>query len=205
MELFVHLTTNRELFSLGDKLEGFQSTFDACVKESMKAPYLLHQMLAFSARHLAAIHPGRSAHYLHQAVSLQLRAISLFNSTRLEVDSSNCVAVLLFSVTLGHHLLVDALATRDIDRLDGFLAHYVQCVEMNRGIYNLVISTWPLLLDSTLASVLAWSRRESSKDPTGQTCVYRYPPKFWPLYRYPDKWEKLSGYRYIQVDIHTAT
>ncbi|RKK08452.1 hypothetical protein BFJ65_g17114 [Fusarium oxysporum f. sp. cepae] len=38
-----------------------------------------------------------------------------------------------------------------------------------------------------------------------QTCVYRYPPKFWPLYRYPDKWEKLSGYRYIQVDIHTAT
>ncbi|EXL67969.1 citrate lyase subunit beta-like protein [Fusarium oxysporum f. sp. conglutinans race 2 54008] len=38
-----------------------------------------------------------------------------------------------------------------------------------------------------------------------QTCVYRYPPKFWPLYRYPDKWEKLSGYRYIQIDIHTAT
>ncbi|KAG7403079.1 hypothetical protein Forpi1262_v018841 [Fusarium oxysporum f. sp. raphani] len=38
-----------------------------------------------------------------------------------------------------------------------------------------------------------------------QTCVYRYPPKSWPLYRYPDKWEKLSGYRYIQVDIHTAT
>ncbi|KAK2673854.1 Cytochrome P450 superfamily [Fusarium oxysporum f. sp. vasinfectum] len=41
--------------------------------------------------------------------------------------------------------------------------------------------------------------------PWVQTCVYRYPPKFWPSYRYPDKWEKLSGYRYIQVDIHTAT
>ncbi|KAM3520700.1 hypothetical protein MY4038_009326 [Beauveria bassiana] len=37
-----------------------------------------------------------------------------------------------------------------------------------------------------------------------QTCVYRYPPKFKALYRYPDKLEILSGYRYIQIDIHIA-
>jgi hypothetical protein len=171
MELFVHVITNKDLFSLGDNVGDFQSTFDSCIKESIKAPYLLHQMLAFSARHLAAIHSDRASHYLGQAVSLQTRAVSLFNETRREVNPSNCVAILLFSVTLGHHLLADALAHRDPDGLDGFLTHYVQCVDLNRGIYNVVISAWPLLADSELEPVLSWSRRESAKVPRGTECL----------------------------------
>ncbi|UZP32436.1 hypothetical protein NXS19_000252 [Fusarium pseudograminearum] len=171
MELFVHLVTTRDLFSLGDNVDDYQSTFEICLKESVKAPYLLHQMLAFSARHLAAIHPDRTSHYLEQAVSLQTRAVSLFNETSREVDSSNCVAILLFSVTLGHHLLADALAYRGPDGLDGFLAHYVQCVDLNRGIYDVVVSAWPLLADSELEAVLSWSRRESAKEPRGTECL----------------------------------
>ncbi|EKJ72912.1 hypothetical protein FPSE_06958 [Fusarium pseudograminearum CS3096] len=171
MELFVHLVTTRDLFSLGDNVDDYQSTFEICLKESVKAPYLLHQMLAFSARHLAAIHPDRTSHYLEQAVSLQTRAVSLFNETSREVDSSNCVAILLFSVTLGHHLLADALAYRGPDGLDGFLAHYVQCVDLNRGIYNVVVSAWPLLADSELEPVLSWSKTESAKEPRGTECL----------------------------------
>jgi hypothetical protein len=60
---------------------------------------------------------------------------------------------------------------------------------------------WAILEDNRLKNV----QRRNMQMSLGQTCVYRYPPKFWPSYRYPDKWEKLSGYRYIQVDIHTAT
>ncbi|KAF4956014.1 hypothetical protein FGADI_4187 [Fusarium gaditjirri] len=170
MELFVHAITNNDLFSLGDKVEAFQETLNICVKENIKAPYLLHQVLAFSARHLAAIYPERSAKYLHQAVELQTRAVSLFNSTKRQVDSSNCVAILLFSVTLGHHLLADALATRSPDGLDGFLSRYVQCVEMNWGLYRLTRSAWPLLLNTELEPVLSWSRQQSSKDPIGNHC-----------------------------------
>jgi hypothetical protein len=170
MELFVHMVTNKDLFSLGDRVEDFQETFDICIKESVKAPYLLHQVLAFSARHLAALHPERSANYQHQAVTLQTRAVSLFNSTKREVDSTNCVAILLFSVTLGHHFLADALATRSPDGLDGFLAHYVQCVEMNRGLFRLTLSAWPLLLNTELEPVLSWSSQQSSKDPIGNHC-----------------------------------
>ncbi|CAG1979524.1 unnamed protein product [Fusarium graminearum] len=171
MELFVHLVTTRDLFSLGDNVDDYQSTFDICLKESVKAHYLLHQMLAFSARHLASVHPDRASHYLEQAVSLQTRAVSLFNETRREVDSSNCVAILLFSVTLGHHLLADALMYRGLDGLDGFLAHYVRCVDLNRGIYNVVVSAWHLLADSELEAVLSWSRRESAKEPRGTKCL----------------------------------
>ncbi|KAF4332610.1 sterol regulatory element-binding ECM22 [Fusarium beomiforme] len=170
MELLVHLTTNKDLFSLGDKVEDFQTTFDICMKESLKAPYVLHETLAFSARHLATIHPERSARYLHQAVNLQTRAVSLFNSTKRQVEPSNCVAILLFSVTLGHHLLADALATRSPDGLDGFLTHYVQCAEMNRGFYRLTLSAWPLLLESEFEPVLLWSSQQSSKDPIGNHC-----------------------------------
>ncbi|KAK2683852.1 hypothetical protein RAB80_001798 [Fusarium oxysporum f. sp. vasinfectum] len=170
MELFIHGITNKDLFSLGDRVEHSQETLDICLKESVKAPYLLHQVLAFSARHLAAIHPERPTRYLDQAVKLQTRAVSLFNSTKREVDSSNCLAILLFSVTLGHHLLADALATRSSDGLDGFLTHYVQCVEMNWGLYRLTISAWPLLLSTELEPVLSWSSQQSSKDPTGNHC-----------------------------------
>ncbi|KAF5571518.1 hypothetical protein FPHYL_264 [Fusarium phyllophilum] len=171
MELFIHGITNKDLFSLGDRVEHSQETLDICLKESVKAPYLLHQVLAFSARHLAAIHPERSARYLDQAVKLQTRAVSLFNSTRREVDSSNCLPILLFSVTLGHHLLADALANRTPDGLDGFLTHYVQCVEMNWGLYRLTLSAWPLLLNTELEPVLSWSSQQSSKDPVGNHCA----------------------------------
>ncbi|KAG8352786.1 hypothetical protein FVEN_g9134 [Fusarium venenatum] len=171
MTLFVHLVTNKDLFSLGDNVDDYQSNFDVCIKESVKAPYLLHQLLAFSARHLAAIHTDRTSHYLDQAVSLQTKAISLFNETRREVDSSNCVAILLFSVTLGHHLLADALAYRGPDGLDGFLAHYIQCVDLNRGIYNVVVSAWPLLASSELEPILSWSKNESAKKPRGTECL----------------------------------
>ncbi|KAF5984988.1 sterol regulatory element-binding ECM22 [Fusarium coicis] len=170
MELFVHGITIKDLFSLGDRFEHSQETLDICLQESVKAPYLLHQVLAFSARHLAAIHPERSEKYLHQAVELQTRAVSLFNSTKREVDSSNCLPILLFSVTLGHHLLADALVTRTPDGLDGFLTHYVQCVEMNWGLYRLTLSAWPLLLNTELEPVLSWSSQQSSKEPVGDHC-----------------------------------
>ncbi|KAJ4263531.1 hypothetical protein NW762_006350 [Fusarium torreyae] len=170
MELLIHLITDKDLFNLGDKVDGFQATFDQCLNGGIEAPYLLHQVLAFSARHLAAIRPERSAYHLHQAVSLQTRAVSLFNSTNPEVDRSNCVAVLLFSVALGHHLLADALANRGPDGLDGFLTQYVQCVDMNRGIYNVARSAWPLLLASELAPILSFSSGESSRVPKGSHC-----------------------------------
>jgi hypothetical protein len=170
MELFIHGITNKDLFSLGDKFEHSQETLDICLQESVKAPYLLHQVLAFSARHLATIHPERSEKYLHQAVELQTRAVSLFNSTKREVDSSNCLPILLFSVTLGHHLLADALVTRTPDGLDGFLTHWVQCVEVNWGLYRLTLSAWPLLLNTELEPVLSWSSQQSSKEPVGDHC-----------------------------------
>ncbi|KAF4468853.1 C6 finger domain [Fusarium albosuccineum] len=170
MELLIHLSTDRSMFSLGDNVGDFFSTYSFTLKAGLESPYLLHQLLAFSARHLAYLHPGRSAHYLHLAVTLQTRAISLYNASRPEVDQSNCVAVLLFSVALGHHLLADTLANREPGGLDAFMKHYVQCVEMNRGIHTVARTAWPLLLESELEPVLSWSAGNTSRPSEGDHC-----------------------------------
>lgn len=111
MELLIHLILNKDMFNLGGPIDDswHSLAFNAC----LQAPYLFHQVLAFSARHLAFLHPERSASYLHQAIALQTRAVSIFNATSPEVDQSNCVAILLFSSVLGHHILADTLTKRD--------------------------------------------------------------------------------------------
>ncbi|KAJ9144995.1 putative C6 finger domain protein [Pleurostoma richardsiae] len=171
MELVIHLAVDGDLFNLGARIEGYyESGMSLGLKTGLEAPYLLHQLLAFSARHLAFLHPERSASFLHQAVTLQTRAVSLFNAHWTEVDQSNCVAVLLFSTILGHHLLADTLAKRDSGGLEAFMTHYVQCVELHRGIHTIALTAWPLLMESWLRPILAWSSGFTSRTPKGTHC-----------------------------------
>jgi hypothetical protein len=171
MELLVHVTQDSDMFNLGTGVESYHPSGLALgLKEALGASYLMHALLAFSAQHLAHLHPEKSAHYLHQAVSLQTRAISLFNATWNEVDKSNCVAVLLFSSVLGHHFLADTLSKRYPEGLDAFIAHYVQCVEMHRGIYTIAKSAWPLLMESELEPILSMSVGLTSRNSIGNDC-----------------------------------
>lgn len=170
VELLIHAISDKELFNLGDRIGDYSSNISPILERCLNSPYLLHQLLAFSARHLAFLHPERAPSYLHQAVTLQTRAVSLFNAAWTEVDQSNCVAILLFSVALGHHLLADTLAKRDPGGLDGFMCYYVQCMEMHRGIYTVARTAWPLLMESELGPILSFSSQFTSRRPRGNHC-----------------------------------
>ncbi|KFY00151.1 hypothetical protein O988_03488 [Pseudogymnoascus sp. VKM F-3808] len=170
MELLMHLLLEKEMFSLGIKVGDYSTNISIALKLSLKSPYLLHQLLAFSARHLAFLHPELSKSYLHQAFTLQTRAVSLFNSAWTEVDQSNCVEVLLFSSILGHHVLTDTLAKRDEGGLVAFMEHYIQCVEVHRGIYTIARTVWPLLMDSELEPILSLTADFTSRQPKGNHC-----------------------------------
>ncbi|OBT89120.1 hypothetical protein VE02_01996 [Pseudogymnoascus sp. 03VT05] len=170
MELLMHLLLGKEMFSLGIKVGDYSSNITIALKLGLKSPYLLHQLLAFSARHLAFLRPDRSDSYLHQAVTLQTRAVSLFNAAWTDFDQSNCVEVLLFSSILGHHLLTDTLAKRDEGGLVPFIAHYIQCVEVHRGIYTIARTVWPLLMDSELGPILSLTAEFTSRLPKGSHC-----------------------------------
>ena len=127
-------------------------------------------MLAFSARHLAFLHPERAEPYLHQSVTLQTRAISLFNASWNGIDESNCVAMLLFSAILGHHILTDTLAKRDAGGLEAFMFYFIQCIDMQRGVHTIAETAWPLLMESELKSILSWSSQYNTRIPQGNHC-----------------------------------
>jgi hypothetical protein len=177
MELLAHLITSKELFTLS--ADAGSATQPVALQTVFDTPYLLYEALAFSARHLAAIHsysPGvvdkkRSTRFSHLAMTLQTRALSLYNAARPSqtVDESNCVALLLFAATLGHHLLTDTLALRE-GGLDGFLVRYLQCIELQRGIRLLVNEAKPLLEQTWLGAVVTWSAEFSNRTPYGTDC-----------------------------------
>ncbi|KAL4770066.1 hypothetical protein BDW60DRAFT_193425 [Aspergillus nidulans var. acristatus] len=181
-ELLIHLTSSRaaDVFSLGDGFEPYQATASRALGIGLTSPYLLYQLLAFSARHLAYLHPDKRAYHLHQATSLQTRALSLFNAGKVQITASNCVAVCLFSVVLGHHLLTDTLTLALSGSvqppgcrgsgLDSFLNRYIQCLETHRGVYTVAMGGWSLLMETELAPVLSRSRAFTSQEPKGDEC-----------------------------------
>ena len=170
MELLIHLTFDKEIFDLGGGVDAYPQGLSLALKRSLQSPYLLHQLLAFSARHLAFLHSKRRAFYLRQAVTLQTRAVSLFNAAWTNVSQSNCVAVLLFSTILAHHVLADTLVERGPGGLEAFMAHYMHCLDMHRGIYTVASTAWPLLMESELEPLLSWSSEFTSRPPRGNHC-----------------------------------
>ncbi|ORY05578.1 hypothetical protein BCR34DRAFT_543868 [Clohesyomyces aquaticus] len=170
MELLIHLSIDKGMFNLSDDVDDHHGGITFALHKGLEFPYLMHQMLAYSARHLAFLHPEPLAPYLGLAIALQTRAISLFNAASTQVDESNCVAVLLFSTALGHHLLADTLAKRTPGGLEAFITHYIQCMETQRGIYTIARSAWPLLLETELETVLRASVGFTSQIPKGNHC-----------------------------------
>jgi hypothetical protein len=172
MELLVHLISDKDIYSLGTNVGDYSDRMSFVLRTSLSCPYLLYQLLAFSARHLAYLRPEQSSTYLNRAVTLQTRAISLFKTFWTgDINSSNCTAVLLYSSTLGHHLLADMLSKRHSKGLEDFLPDYLQCLDLHKGVYTIATTAWPMLMDSELGPVLADSSRFTSQRPAlGQLC-----------------------------------
>nr|ADY16702.1 putative Zn2Cys6 transcription factor [Penicillium aethiopicum] len=173
MELLVHLATDKELLILthGPKNQVPNPELALGLKKGLESPYLMYQLLAFSARHLAFLKPEHSTSYLHQAVTLQTRAVSIFNASWTEINQSNCVDILLFSSILGHHLLTDTLAKRTPeDGLDEFMTNYVQFVDMHRGVHTIAMTAKTQLMQSELEPIISWSASFTSRSPRGNDC-----------------------------------
>ncbi|KAK4649873.1 hypothetical protein QC762_704340 [Podospora pseudocomata] len=173
IHLLVHLTSSKDIFDFGatpHRASENSAALALALQKGLQDTYLLYQLLAFSARHLACLHPSQSETYLEQAIALQTHGVSLFNVAQLsQVDRSNCVSFLIYSGILGHHLLADALSFRD-QPIDEFLAEYAWCARLHRGVRTIAASSWPLLMESELTGMLSWSQEYLLRKPTGQEC-----------------------------------
>ncbi|KAH8589574.1 hypothetical protein B0O99DRAFT_636515 [Bisporella sp. PMI_857] len=167
MELIIHFSLaivvpeiERDFLEYGTRL---------ILQASLEAPYLLHEVLAFSSRHLSVTNLPKSDFYLHLAKDLQSRSFSLFKASQLQIDRSTCMPLLLYSSLLGRHLLVDVLVSQ-MSRFDLFLDQFVQYMHVHRGVKAIASESWPLLIESKLMPILKWGAPPADLTPKGREC-----------------------------------
>lgn len=111
------------------------------VKIGLSHPFLLNEILAIAAMHLAICSPERRELYHTRATELQSFTLNRFNTIQKQVDKSNCVAILLFSSLLGVHLLANRADTRELD-FGEYLDHIQSYISVTRSVHSLVIAEW---------------------------------------------------------------
>ncbi|KAL8777211.1 MAG: hypothetical protein Q9194_002684 [Teloschistes cf. exilis] len=121
-----------------DQQEMWQTTV---IRVGMNHHFLLFEILGIAALHLAVSRPDQKKLYYARATELQNNALTGFNNEVIQVDESNCTAILLYSSLLGVHILANRSETADLG-LSEYLDHLLRYIEMTRGVRNLVIADW---------------------------------------------------------------
>jgi hypothetical protein len=169
MELLIRFEFEEHAPDLNVELHAFASKL--LFKCALGAPYLMHQILAVSARRLTVLEPGREDHFCKHAMRLQTKAVSIYNETaaKAQIDQSNCSALLLFCSLLGRHLLADLLAKRDAD-FGSFLSRFLEFLSISRGLMAMSVAAWDLLLQSEIKHLVLWALEISRSTPQGHHC-----------------------------------
>lgn len=129
--------------------------FSETVFESaMSSPYLMHELLAFSALHLSTEQSDATekAKFLQQAAELQTSALALFNAVKHDVRNENCMALFLFSSLLGMHTLFDAVTS--CTDFGGLLEKTVHYLKLHRGVSAVTSQSWHVLRNSELRVII---------------------------------------------------
>jgi hypothetical protein len=136
----------------------------------LAAPYLMDQILAFSALHLSILRRDQQNHYKYHADQLQTHAISALNSLKLEVNPENCLPLFIFASCLANHTLCEKLVFR-ADTFDDFLDDFVQSLHLHRGIRAITSQSWHFLLETLLKDTLQKSGQALDDGPPGDECL----------------------------------
>lgn len=121
---------------------------------SITIPYLINEMLAFSAFHMSTLRPNQRKFYHYHAAQLQTHALTIFKETNPEVTQETCVPLFLFTSVLGIHMLCDTLIYREPD-FDHFVTRFVHYLRLHHGVRTVVAQAWSLLHDSPVKEAFA--------------------------------------------------
>lgn len=173
LELLYHFYTDtcQTLVRTQDQIELYRNLV---VNQGIANPFLMHQILAFSAIHLGVLRPQRHQYYRSLATSLQSRALAGFNEILPRVDATSCLPVLLFSHLVALHTFHDIFTFLE-DDFNAFMDGLIGCVKLLRGV-NLVSQTWwDVLLKSELGGIMkeADDVRYSEKPSKGECSPLR--------------------------------
>ncbi|KAH8203051.1 hypothetical protein TruAng_002779 [Truncatella angustata] len=118
------------------------------------APYLMDELLAFSALHLSVLTPATHevARYRHYAMQLQTRAVVKFHAADPQWLGHNSLALFLFSSLLGMHLLFTA--TMDGNRHAKLLNQIAQSIHILHGVGTVTKSNWGAIRETEIKSII---------------------------------------------------
>ncbi|KAL4993337.1 hypothetical protein BDV10DRAFT_199702 [Aspergillus recurvatus] len=152
VELFHNLYT--ETYATFDPVRSVPCLFEL-IGHSITAPYLVNELLAFSALHMSTIRPHQRELYRYHAAQLQTHALSIFKETNPRVTHETCVPLFLFSAVLGIHVLCDTLIYRENDGdLPTFLGRFVHLFRIYHGVRIIIHEAWFMIEDTPLGPAL---------------------------------------------------
>lgn len=156
--------------SMTDDILGIGQTatvIDMAVRHAVEFPYLIDQLLAFSAMHLAHKVPERAASYRHQATELQTRGLAYFTKETEHVgagDVNSAGPRFLFATLLSLHTLAETMTYHRAE-FDFFLDRFIECMKLHRGILYIVRPQLQLLMQTELEPIIALSQIQLPRDP----------------------------------------
>ncbi|KAH7070229.1 putative C6 finger domain protein [Paraphoma chrysanthemicola] len=151
-----HIILLRHADRVPDMTGPGRNAVDVAIRRAVDSPYLLDEILAFTAFHLAYVYPGSAPTLRHLATELQNRALTSFTSLTKAIpndDKATGVPRFLFSAILGRHVLADALAYHSSD-FHAFIDRFVECINLNRGVRAVTPPARQFLFNSELRPFL---------------------------------------------------
>ncbi|KAI0508708.1 hypothetical protein F5B22DRAFT_620060 [Xylaria bambusicola] len=169
LELFNHFIQGTFLFI--DRDTSFTDQLKRTVLSSaFSTPYLMHGILAFSARHLSTkVSAERSHYYLDQSTTLQTWAVTKFNPAPPEPDQDICVALLLFSSLLSVQGLADLAPLVHLPP-EPFFIRFGHYFGLHRGVTTIIGDHWPRLRESELRDLVEWCQLSALTKGLGSEC-----------------------------------
>jgi hypothetical protein len=144
---------------------GLDGTIALFTREALTTPYLMEELLAYSAAHKSTLDKDTRHFYTTEATRLQTRALTLYNSVRPEVSDETCLPMFLFSSLLGHHILFDVFSGSHND-LGTVLEGLTSSIGVHRGISAIARSSWPMFKEELQRQFLQTCVRESDATST---------------------------------------
>ncbi|KAI3320170.1 hypothetical protein HD806DRAFT_249396 [Xylariaceae sp. AK1471] len=153
LELFNHFVQGTFLFI--DRDIALTDLYKkAVISSAFSKPYLMHLILAFSARHLSTqATPERSRYYLDQSTELQTWAVANFDPAPPNPDQEICLALFFFSCLLGNHALAD-IRLLDLEP-EPFFIRFGHYFGLHRGVRAILDDYWSLL-ESEIQPIMQW-------------------------------------------------
>ncbi|KAF6787621.1 C6 finger domain-containing protein [Colletotrichum sojae] len=115
------------------------------VREALRAPYLMDQLLALSAAHKSTLPGEDGMFYRAEATRLQTRALSHFNAARAGVSDDSILTSFLYSTLLGQQVLFDTFSLPPGGDFATVLDKLVHCMNLHRGVRTIVSGSWMTL------------------------------------------------------------